>query len=322
MALPPELFWLTDRSTTADTTKTHLMEWHLHNLMGGFLSASVVIGITLAYSYLIMWMAFKGLHRLEIVDSKLLWGHDTLLSITQFSKLICIMLPALVYSLSSQGIEDCSYDHYSSQLVAVCGISQVNRPDGAGVPDDNIVLANINHLTTIGNLGVVLLASIVAWFSSGFRSFLYWLRKKFVPLWVDLEVPTDSVEDELQSLQNFSELDELKRSGFSDLENRYFKIDQSRRESKLTSEYEGPKDEYFSRGDAISSWKAESEQLEEYRESAKRAKTGHQRLKQALEHPQNDLDLDSVAPKMSSLHSKSRLGSFIHFNFPEEPDDN
>ena|SRR3990167_782221 len=273
-----------DHDHDGSVTAIRVGEWHLHILMTGLWSSGLLVLLTYVYSAVILRISWSGLHHNDIFSTQLLKGHSSAISIAQFSKMVCILIPALLFSLINMGIEDCSSDHLDYQVVVGCQLFRYSRTSNSG--DPSFTIDKLKTYTSLGNFVVFGLASILSWYLPAFSGLMQHLRRLLV-VWKPFKgmaVPKELFEQD--------SLYAHKQSQFQILDNRYFGLDESRVDEANSQMYEGPHDEIYSRADQISSLKADSADLPMNRESLLHLHKQKSLLTQAMTSPIQDLGLD------------------------------
>lgn len=237
---------------------------YLHNMIS-LLGAYGVTGITVAI-YAVL--CFRGLHVLELVSSQFFIGHSSFSTLTQSSKSILFIMPATIFTIFTVGLEECDetldrkpgYMQY--ELLAVCQLflTQNNAlPSDATIPTSKLTQQWINSLLTQFLPVVALLVYAIIGFVSR-----YWIRLSSIITRMKQMFQAERFEFEITEKVIDKAVMMMREGLFDKLDNRYFDMSESRRESIVDESYRGPTDEYYSRPDDLSSFKVSDTMLTPY----------------------------------------------------------
>ena len=208
-------------------------------------------------------LCMRGLHALELVSSQFFLGHSSFSTLTESSKSISFLAPAIILTIATVGLEECNQvvgAHENTVLDPALCICKLFLTDSPLKPAEDLERQQRFGETVMLYLPVIGLVvfGIIALFCSRFHTLSQFADR------VKRFFQTDRVKFENQDHIVKEALSLVRMRLFDDIENRYFDISESRRESLVNEIYDGPKDENYSRPDEVSSIKVSDRLLPEF----------------------------------------------------------
>ena len=242
--------------------------FELHPYLRNMISLIGAYGVTGITVTIYVVLCFRGLHVLELVSSQFFMGHSSFSTLTQSSKSILFIMPATIFTIFTVGLEECDetldrkpgYMQY--ELLAVCQLFLTNNnalPSDDTIPTSKLTQQWISSVLTQFLPVVALLIYGIIGFVSG-----YWPRLANIILRMKQMIQAERFEFEITEKVIDKAVMMMREGLFDTLDNRYFDMSESRRESIADESYRGPTDEYYSRPDDLSSFKVSDTQLTPY----------------------------------------------------------
>lgn len=243
---------------------------------------------------------------MELVSSQFFLGHSSFSTLTQSSKSILFIMPATIFTIFTVGLEECDEaltkkNGYSQhEILAVCQLFLTSNdalPTDASIPAPKIAQQFTNSILTLYlPVFTLVIYGIVGLISS----YWPWLAAKIVRL--KQMIQAERFEFEITERVIDKAVLMMRDGLFEKLDNRYFDMTESRRESIIDESYRGPTDEYYSRPDDLSSFKVSDTKLTPY--AIRKKATDHKVEK--LEELARSLKKSSIASALANYELSAR----------------